>query len=68
MKESTIAECVIRHISRPKARRKKGFQENEFFYLVEIYNPHKRNWKYRTSFMEITKAKLLKTLKEEYML
>ena len=68
MKETIISECIIRHISRPKARRKKGFQENEFFYTVEIYTPKRSNWEWKTSFMETTKRKLLKQLKEEYMI
>ena len=63
MKGHIISECIIRQISTPQ---KSG--ENEFHYEVEIYNPKKKDWVQKTIFSEKTKPKLLKRLKEEYML
>ena len=67
MKETIIAECLIRKICKPK-KSKNGIVVNEFYYAVDISIPTRRNQDFGTMFMERTKPKLLKQLKEEYMI
>lgn len=62
-----ISECIIRNIS-VSEKIKKGHFKNHFHYTADVYSPSKRNWKHHTMFMEKTKPKILKRLKEEYML
>ena len=67
IKQSQVTECIIKRICTTE-KITKGMWKNKWHYEVDIYTSSKRGWKFKTSFNEPTKAKLLKHLKEEYML